>query len=194
MDGLLWLGADFTGDGDPDSQLDRLLSEAGSSYCVNAETNGLELRITPAAREAVKQTVADAAAGSAAEHLATGWHAAYGLHPDPVRAYSEAIKAVECAAHAVIQPNHARATLGTMIGELKGPSRPKFHTVLSTPSTADPIKPVESMMCALWDGQTSRHGKQTPTVPESLEAARAGVHLAATLVQWFASGSVTRSH
>ncbi|WP_226652833.1 hypothetical protein [Streptomyces hydrogenans] len=49
------------------------------------------------------------------------------------------------------------------------------------------------MMRALWEGQTSRHGGQTPTPPETLEAARAGVHLAATLVQWFVSGAVVRT-
>ncbi|MFI6063456.1 hypothetical protein [Streptomyces sp. NPDC051286] len=135
---------------------------------------------------------AEPSAGSAAEHLATAWQAAYGLHPDPVRAYSEAIKAVECAAHSVIQPNHARATLGTMLGEI-GNARAKFRTAISTPAGGDPIAPVEAMMRTLWDGQTSRHGKQTGTVSETLEASRAGIHLAATLVQWFASGAVTRS-
>lgn len=49
-------------------------------------------------------------------------------------------------------------------------------------------------MRALWQGQTSRHGGQTPTSPETLEAARAAVHLAATIVQWFTSGAVTRIH
>ncbi|MEU3881754.1 hypothetical protein [Streptomyces californicus] len=57
----------------------------------------------------------------------------------------------------------------------------------------DPIAPAEAMMRALWEGQTSRHGAQTATVPESLEAARAGVHLAAALVQWFVSGAVART-
>ncbi|WPW32680.1 hypothetical protein P6B95_38460 [Streptomyces atratus] len=148
-------------------------------------------------RDAVSQAVVDAdaapAVGSAAEHLATAWGAAYGLHPDPVRAYSEAIKAVGCAAHSVVQPNHGRATLGTMLGKFKGNARAKFTTALSTQSSNDAIAPVEAMMRALWDGQTSRHGKQTPTVPETLEAARAGLHLAATLVQWFASGAVIRT-
>ncbi|MGW2779583.1 hypothetical protein ACWC4C_45180 [Streptomyces olivaceoviridis] len=49
------------------------------------------------------------------------------------------------------------------------------------------------MMRALWEGQTSRHGAQTATVPETLDAARAGVHLAAALVQWFVSGAVART-
>ncbi|MFD0426032.1 hypothetical protein [Streptomyces parvus] len=175
--------------------LARLLDIAGSAYRVDEDGDGLEQRITPAVRDAVSRTVADAeaepGAGSAAEHLSTAWQAAYGLHPDPVRAYSEAIKAVECAAHSVIQPNHDRATLGTMLGEI-GNARAKFATALSTPPSGDPIAPMEAMMRALWDGQTTRHGKKTPTVSETLEAARAGVHLAATLVQWFTSGAVAR--
>ncbi|MFF2223169.1 hypothetical protein ACFVV7_07650 [Streptomyces globisporus] len=173
-----------------------MLDDAGSAYRVADDNSGLELRVSTGVSEAVRQTVADAAvttsAGSAAEHLAVAWRATYGLHPDPVRAYSEAIKAVECAAHSVIQPNHGRATLGTMLGEI-GNARSKFTTVISTPPNGDPIAPVEAMMRALWDGQTTRHGKQTPSVPETLEAARAGVHLAATLVQWFTSAAVVRS-
>ncbi|SMF85893.1 hypothetical protein [Streptomyces sp. Amel2xC10] len=176
--------------------LSLLLENAGSAYRVADNSGGLELRVTPGVSEALRQTVDDAAAansvGSAADHLTAAWQAAYRLHPDPVRAYSEAIKAVECAAHSVIQPNHARATLGTMLGEI-GNARAKFRTAVSTPAGGDPIAPVEAMMRALWDGQTSRHGKQTATVPETLEAARAGVHLAAALVQWFASGVVIRT-
>ncbi|MEU4609332.1 hypothetical protein [Streptomyces umbrinus] len=176
--------------------LDVLLDDAGSAYRVNDDKNGLEIRIVAAVRDAVRQTVADASAVqssvSAADHLAAAWKAAYGLNPDPVRAYSEAIKAVECAAHATVQPNHGRATLGAMLGEI-GNARPKFTVALSTPAGKDPIASVEAMMRALWDGQTSRHGKQTTTVPETLEAARAGIHLAAALVQWFSSGAVVRA-
>ncbi|MEU3736582.1 hypothetical protein AB0E78_05870 [Streptomyces sp. NPDC032198] len=182
--------------GDYEDTLARMLNVAGSAYRVNEAGDGLELRVDPAVRESVGQAVSDAqsnpSTGSGAEHLAAAWQASYGLHPDPVRAYSEAIKAVESAAHGVIQPNHARATLGTMLGEI-GNAQGKFVTTLSTPTGKDPIAPVEAMMRALWDGQTSRHGKQTVTVPETLESARSAVHLAATLVQWFASGAVTRS-
>ncbi|WP_328484890.1 hypothetical protein [Streptomyces zaomyceticus] len=175
--------------------LQRLLDDAGSVYRVNEAGDGLEERVAPAVRDAVRHTIADAAtgpaAGSAADHLATAWQAAYGRSPDPVRAYSESIKAVESAAHAVIQPNNAKATLGTMLGEIKN-ARHKFVTAI--PSTGgDPIAPAEAMMRALWNGQTSRHGGQTPTAPETLESARAGVHLAATLVQWFVSGAVVRT-
>ncbi|MGW3746837.1 hypothetical protein ACWD62_41565 [Streptomyces sp. NPDC005146] len=176
--------------------LQELLDNAGSAYRVTDSRDGLEERVTPAVRDAVRQTMADAAAaassGSAADHLATAWQAAYGRSPDPERAYSEAIKAVEAAAHAVVQGNNQKATLGTMLGEI-GNARHKFDTTISTPSGKDPMAPVEAMMRALWEGQTSRHGGQSATVPETLEAARAGVHLAAALVQWFVSGAVVRN-
>ncbi|MFD7978759.1 hypothetical protein [Streptomyces sp. NPDC059071] len=173
-----------------------MLDDAGSSYRVNEAGDGLEERVTPAVRDAVRHTIADAAttssAGSAADHLAAAWQAAYGRGPDPVRAYSESIKAVEAAAHAVIQPNNAKATLGTMLGEIRN-ARHKFTTAIPVSVAGDPIAVAEAMMRALWDGQTSRHGGQAPTSPETLEAARAGVHLAATLVQWFVSGAVVRT-
>ncbi|MFE6086035.1 hypothetical protein [Streptomyces virginiae] len=171
------------------------LDSAGSAYRVDEAARGLEERVTPAVRDAVRQTLADAVAsaahGSAADHLAAAWQTAYGRSPDPVRAYSESIKAVEAAAHAVIEPNNAKATLGSMLGEIKN-ARHKFTSVLSTPAGGDPITPAEVMMRALWEGQTSRHGAQHATVPETLEAARAGVHLAAALVQLFVSGAITR--
>ncbi|MGW2989863.1 hypothetical protein [Streptomyces goshikiensis] len=177
-------------------QLSDILDDAGSAYRINEAQDGLEERVTPAVRDAVRQTLADAAtgpaAGSAADHLASAWQAAYGRSPDPVRAYRESIKAAEAAAHAVIQPNNAKATLGTMLGEIKN-ARHKFTTALSTPAGGDPIASAEAMMRALWEGQTSRHGGQNATVPETLEAARAGVHLAAALVQWFVSGAVVRT-
>jgi hypothetical protein len=173
-----------------------LLTEGGSAYRVADDLSGLEMRVATAVRGAVQQTVSDAAsslpAGSAADHLAAAWAAAYGLHPDPVRAYSEAIKAAESAAHAVVEPNNAKATLGTMIRVIRNsPSR--FTTALFSPAGKDPVVPLEAMMRALWEGQTSRHGAQTGTVPETPEAAQSAVHLAATLVQWFTSGAVVRT-
>jgi hypothetical protein len=176
--------------------LTNILDEAGSAYRVAWTRDGLEERVTPAVRDAVRQTIADAVAqstaGSAADHLAAAWQAAYGRSPDAVRAYSESIKAVEAAAHAVVQPNNAKATLGTMLGEIRN-ARHKFRTAITVPNTGDPIAAAEAMMRTLWQGQTSRHGGQSGTVPETLESARAGVHLAAALVQWFVSGAVSRT-
>ncbi|MEU0032078.1 hypothetical protein [Streptomyces sp. NPDC006335] len=178
------------------SRLDSILNEGGSAYRISDSLDGLEERVTPAVRNAIRQTVADAGTtattGSAADHLSAAWQNAYGRQPDPVRAYSEAIKAVESAAHSVVEPRNNKATLGSMLGELRT-ARHKFGTALVTAPGKDPVLPVEEMMRALWEGQTSRHGAQTATVPETLDAARAATHIAATLVQLFVSGAVTRS-
>jgi len=173
--------------------LDAYLESAGSAYCVSARGDGLEMRVDPTVTSAVRETVAEATntstAGSAADHLTAAWTAVYGLSPDPSTSYGNSIKAVECAAHAVVQTNHARATLGTMLGELTANPH-KFEFTIATGT--DQIAVPQAMMRLLWDGQTSRHGKQTPTRPETLDEARVAVHTAATLVQWFVSGAITR--
>ncbi|MEU8765027.1 hypothetical protein [Streptomyces sp. NPDC048659] len=195
VDALLAYWREIGEDGWSDS-LEQLFNDAGSAYRVAETGDGLEERVTPAVRDAVMQTITEAAgeqsAGSAAAHLAAAWQAAYGRGPDPVRAYSESIKAVESAAHSVIQPNKPKATLGTMLGEIKN-ARHKFGFAIPVPAAGDPVAVAEAMMRVLWEGQTSRHGGQTATPSETLESARAGVHLAATLVQWFVSGAVIRT-
>jgi hypothetical protein len=181
-------------DDDMIHHLNLILDEGGSAFHVGADRAGLEHRVAPtvvnAYRIAVDSSGSATEAGSADQHLAIAWAAAYGRRPDPTRAYSEAIKAVEAATHAVVQPHQSRATLGTILGEIKN-ARHKFTITIPTPGH-DPIAPVEAMMRMLWEGQTSRHGGQTPTRVETLEAARMAVHLAVTLVQWFAVGAVSR--
>ncbi|WP_314414159.1 hypothetical protein [Streptomyces sp. DSM 40484] len=180
----------------PIEDLEFILDQGGSAYRVNEQQSALENRVLPAVRDAMNETISQAVAnqsvGSAAEHLNSAWKAAYGRHPESVRAYSEAIKAVESAAHSTIQPNHAKATLGTMLGEI-GNARSKFSIAITTPAGKDPIAPIEAMMRTLWYGQTSRHGNKTATVPETLDSARAAVHVASTLVQLFSSGAVVRN-
>ncbi|MDQ1051721.1 hypothetical protein QFZ76_009957 [Streptomyces sp. V4I2] len=172
-DEWIGIGGDFEG------RLARILDAAGSAYRVDDAGTGLEERVVPTVPDAVSQTIADAStapdAGSAAEHLSLSWQAAYGLHPDPVRAYSEAIKAVESAAHAVVEPNNSKATLGTMLRVIRD-AAPKFTTTLGAGSTA----PAEAMMRALWEGQTSRHGGQggAGSGPFSAESAHRPIALA----------------
>jgi hypothetical protein len=46
------------------------------------------------------------------------------------------------------------------------------------------------MMSLLWTGQSSRHGAETVTRPETAAEAEMAVHLAVTLVYWFSTGAV----
>ncbi|MCX4564692.1 hypothetical protein OHA02_52395 [Streptomyces phaeochromogenes] len=174
--------------------LEGILTLGGSPYRINAERTGLEARVDATAHQALASTLTTASDpnyGSASEHLATAWTCIYGRNPDPGKAYAEAIKAVECAAQATVEPKSKRATLGSMLKVL-GNSTQKFSTEIPATS-GDDIMVVIEMMRRLWQGQSSRHGAQTPTKHETQGQAEMAVHLAVTLVQWFSAGFVKRN-
>lgn len=163
-----------------------LLTRANSAYVVNPDWDGLQERLAPGVKEVVQEAV-NAASGSAGEHLATAWNEAYGRNPDPTKAYSEAVKAVESAMASRVAPQNSVQTLGTMIRDIAAkPSKWKFAIA---GKNADGVETVLSMMRMLWDGQTSRHGGANPTRVETADEARAAVHLAASLVQFGVSGA-----
>lgn len=165
-----------------------LLVEANSAYAVRDDWAGLELRTVPEVKEQVQQTV-HLAAGSAGAHLRDAWNEAYGRHPDPSKAYSEAIKAVEAAMAPVVSPTNLKATLGTIIRDVENKTSKWVFEIAD--GRAGGVETVLRMMQMLWDGQTSRHGGVAPTRAETPGEAQAAVHLAATLVQ-FAVGKSFR--
>ncbi|MGB2556537.1 hypothetical protein [Cellulosimicrobium cellulans] len=161
-------------------ELQGLLTMANSAYRVRDDWGGLEERVAPGVKELVSETI-DTATGSAGDHLANAWNEAYGRKPDPVKAYSESIKAAEAAFAPLVSPQNAKQTLGTMIRDIKAkPAKWKFVIAEANVSGVDTTL---NMMQMLWDGQTSRHGGTGPTRDETPEEARAAVHLAAALVQ-----------
>ncbi|MFL6238370.1 MAG: hypothetical protein ACJ735_02595 [Actinomycetes bacterium] len=172
--------------------LEPLLAIGHSAYRVRDDFTALEMRIMPETRDAVAAAVdAGSARGSSGAHLAAAWNAAFGRSSrDPVKAYSEAIKAVEAAAAPVVSPKNLKATLGTMIGEMA--ANTSSFEVSITSTTVDPVEVVIGDLRLLWTGQTSRHGGVGPTVAETAESAQAAVHLAAALVQMFVSGGIKR--
>ncbi|MFJ9461481.1 hypothetical protein ACIRST_41230 [Kitasatospora sp. NPDC101447] len=171
-----------------------LLDDARSRYTIRDDGKALVARVDPGVEHAVRGAIASGRRperGSASEHLEEAFARANAVSPDPVVAYSEAIKAVECAAQATLQPAHRRATLGTMLGELpKLKDRLVFEIEGRAPH--DGIEMLESMMALLWNGQTSRHGKQHPTDRETVAEAVVAVHIAAALVQFFSTGAIRR--
>jgi hypothetical protein len=177
------------------AELQDLLDDVRSVYTVRKDGSCLERRASAAATRAFEAAIRGAAgkpdAGSAAGHLRAAWAAVHSLRPEPGRGYGEAVKAVEAAAHVVVEPNNARATLGTMIGQLRDNPR-AFRVALSGPPGRDGVTVVSAMMGLLWDGQTSRHGGKEPTHPETLDEARMAVSLAVTLVEWFVFGAIGR--
>lgn len=173
-------------DGWRGDDLQKLLESANSAYQVSEDMSGLEEVVALGVKDLVAEVVG-AAHGTAGDHLSTAWNAAYGRKADPVKAYSEAIKAVEAALVPRVSPKNARQTLGTMIRDIAAkPSKWKF---VIPDGTAQGVESVLQMMRILWDGQAVRHGNHAPTPSQTLEEARAAVHIAATLVQFGVSGA-----
>jgi len=197
VDAILACGGPWEGQfrGGHRGELETILSEGSSVWRINDDFSGLTRRVdatsADAATEARRAASALPTAGSAAAQLTEAWNAVHRLHPDPPAAYRDAIRAVESAAHAIIEPNNRSATLGTMLGQLR--DHPQLYALaIPGPDGTGSIAPLIGMMELLWRGQTSRHGAQTTTRSETFEEARMAVGLAVTLVQWFTAGAVRR--
>jgi hypothetical protein len=190
-----WVAPEILEARDSRVKLGQLLADAWSIYEVNSDGWGLRRRVpeyvAAALDEATSAASAKPDAGTAAAQLRAASEATRAFNPDASRAYSLAIKAVESAAHAVVEPNNLRATLGTMRGMLR--SNPDaFELAVPGPDGTGSIAPIVAMMSLLWEGQTSRHGAQTPTREETPEEAGMAVDLAVLLVNWFTAGRVRR--
>jgi hypothetical protein len=173
--------------------LNKMLGTGGSAWRVRDDGLALERRVPEAVRDAAAGAISTARTASvdAADHLTKAWRHAYGIAPEATPAYGEAIRAVESAAGRLVQPNNAKATLGTINGAIRaapGSWRMAITDALGGPRDGTPVL---NMMELLWTGQTDRHGAN-PTIPVTLEAAQAAVHLAAALVQLWTSGGVTK--
>jgi hypothetical protein len=176
-------------------QLARILEQGSSAYRVNDDNTGLVRRVDATVTAAFEAAAAAAGAnshsGSAAGQIRSAWNELYGLKPDAPAAFRAAIQAVESASHAIIEPNNAKATLGSMLGQLRSAPE-RFELVIPGPDQTGNIEPLIKMLELIWNGQTSRHGARTVTRPETQEEANMAVHLAVLLVHWFATGAVRR--
>jgi len=130
--------------------------------------------------------------GHAGVRLAQAWAAAFGVDPDPSKAYSLAIKAVEDAAASLVTPTDRLATLGKISGVVRDQgewSLPTTREDADFPSG----QLLHAMMRALWTGQSDRHGGDPDGhIPMTQDAAEVAVLMAVPLVQWFSSGQVAR--
>lgn len=164
-------------------ELNEILRSGGSAWEASGDADGYRLtrRDLAAAREAITQTEPHSV--RAHQFLVDAWAAVATREPNANEAYDKAVKAVEAAAHPVVQPKHPTATLGSMLGEMKA-HRDAWSFVLGD------IDLVIDMAERLWTTHI-RHGTDMRTDHEVPEA-DAALHLAIPLVRFFAGGLVTR--
>lgn len=179
------------GHGAPDV-LDGVLQRSRSLYQVGtrAGRSGLTRRVPLGVKENADALFATS--GQAGIRLAKAWEALYGVNPDSSKSYGLAIKAVEDVAIPLISPKNSRATLGTLINQMRD-QKDWSLPMLREQDDAKSADAVLHMMRLLWNGQHDRHGGQ-PSAPGDVtfEEAQVAVSLAVNLVQLFSAGLVQR--
>jgi hypothetical protein len=148
---------------------------------------GLVERVPAGVQDSVEGVIASAA--QAGQQLARAWVYLHGLKPEPSEAYAWAVRAVETAAIAVVQPKKHDATLGTVLGQMRADG--DWGLPLREHQNAPGPDLLLSMLQTLWTGHRDRHGNPHYADVGYTEA-RAAVMLSATLTDWFASGVVSR--
>lgn len=171
--------------------LERVLALGSSTWRVGrrGEHAGLEKRVLDGVREAAEHPMTTQ--GHAGDLLSEAWKATFGLNPDYEKAYSKAVKAVEAAAIPVVSPANSKATLGTVIADMR--NQKDWGLDMTRPAkapTSDSV--VVTMAKQLWSGQNDRHAGQPDYTPSTQADAEAALFLAAPLVHWFSTQAVAR--
>ena len=167
-------------------QLENILEEAGSVYCVGTDEDGtFELQFRQSEEMIELLHVEADRADRATEHLHRAWSKCFRRDADPNDAYGEAVKAIEVAAKPVVTPDDPLATLGKMISAIRDePGK------WETDSEFDGgVQTILAMMNLAWKGQL-RHGDENAPLEVSQEAAEMTVQTAVLLVSWFRSGRI----
>jgi hypothetical protein len=133
------------------------------------------------------------------EQLRDAWSHSFGSSLDPKKGYDAAVGALEAVAIPTVQPKHAGATLGTVIGELRADLRDAIATnrrprwrLRGSRAKDGGLPELLAMMDLLWTGQ-KRHVRGVKDVRKvTLEEAQTAVPLAEALVRWFRMGLVRK--
>lgn len=172
------------------SALERILSTGGSSWKVGTRggRNGLVARMPSSVVDVVAQVTSSS--DRAGNKLAQAWDKAYGPDAQPSDAYVAAVRAVEILICPLVSPRNDRATLGTVIRDLRAQSG-SWRFAMKHGDGTDTAGEVVALLQLLWKAQNDRHGSGT-YADVTLEEAQAAVLLSSTLVGWLSKGMLQR--
>lgn len=172
------------------SALEKTLATGGSSWRVGVRggRNGLVARM-PASVVDIAASVTSSS-DRAGEKLAQAWDKVYGPDAQPTDAYVAAVRAVEILICPLVSPKNERATLGTVIRDLRNQTG-SWSFVMKHGDGTDTSEEVVAILQLLWKAQNDRHGNGD-YADVTLEEAQAAVLLATTVVGWLAKGMLQR--
>jgi hypothetical protein len=185
VDAVLALGSSDQRDRDV---LEQMLRLGGSVWQVDPRTSKrLVRRVDPTGTAAFIE--ASSPDDVASTELGEAWGTGFGRNPDPSDAWDHSIKAVEAVLIPIVTPNKAKATLGDVLGTLRGQGG-LWQLVLRGHDESQSVAPLVSMLQLMWPNP-DRHGGQGSRQPSRAEA-EAVVHLAVAIVQWARSGVLSK--
>lgn len=170
--------------------LDQHLWDAGSMWKVDEYpdgSRGLFERVDATAEAAAKKAMGRP--GRPGDYLRRAWSDQYGRNPDPQDAYNEAVKAIEAAIKPVIAPENDRATMGSMIRDIRAKPQ-KWVAILDAAGGRPGIEVLADMMDLVWKGHL-RHGDEDAPIEATPDEGHMAVHVAVLVLEIFESGSVT---
>ncbi|BBX38439.1 hypothetical protein MMAG44476_06936 [Mycolicibacterium mageritense DSM 44476 = CIP 104973] len=172
-------------------ELGKILVQSGAAWDIGDRQgkSGLVRRVPQGVKAAAEAAFQKPNAG---KRLAIAWEDAFGVNPNPSKAYWFAVKAVEDASAPVVIPNDPGPTLGKVISRMEQGGQFNLPHLREDPRAAT-HEVLIGMMRMLWVGQYDRHGglPQSP-LPDDVtqKEAESAVLLAVNLVGWFESGHV----
>lgn len=170
--------------------LETILAKGGSSWAVGIRggRNGLVARMPSSVVDVVASVTS--ASDRAGAKLSQAWDKAYGPDAQPTDAYVAAVRAVEILICPLVSPKSDRATLGTVIRDLRNQSG-SWTFAMKHGDGTDTSTEVVAVLQLLWKGQNDRHGSGD-YADVTIEEAQAAVLLASTVVGWLAKGMLRR--
>jgi hypothetical protein len=163
-----------------------ILAAGGSVWTVSPNNRSLQRAVDSQTQAAFE--LATSSADVASSELREAWANTYGRSPDPSDAWDHSIKAVEAALRPIVCPNHTRATLANVIGELR---TGQWKLNVRGRARDNSIQPLIQNLELLWP-DPNQHGSPTPELPATREEAAAVVQLAVVIVQWARDGQIIR--
>lgn len=161
------------------------IAASGVQVAVQDGVHRLKRRLPEGVEEATQLSV-DAANAVAGAHMAKALREVQSLEPDASKVMTEAIRAVEAAAGAVVTPKDMKPSMGKIVGRMRDKQDWSLTLKRRDDGHPDHHAVVLGMLETLTFAEQHRHSGPSP----SLREAQTHALLASTVVGWFATGAI----